>query len=113
MNGGMHLTPIGSGVVLLEPKEGLDPSDPDAYLDGLLHYLQGRAARRLVYDAGAVVIIDAVYYRWLARLAAACRVTGIDVTVVNMRPSAAFALARQLDDDPPFACALDVDHARY
>ena len=29
---GLHITHIGDDCVLLEPSEGLDPSDPDTYL---------------------------------------------------------------------------------
>lgn len=109
---GMHLTPIGSGIVLLEPGEGLDPSDPDAYLEPLVGYLQRQRASRLIYDLTSVPLIDSVYYRWLKTVSDICRVTGVQLVVVNMAPPAAFALSRILDGPPPFLCALNVDRAR-
>jgi len=112
MLSGMHLTPIGGGQILLEPGEGLDPSDPEAYLLGLAEYLQAHAARRLIYDLNTVPLVDKLYYGWLQRLARLCRVSGVDMVVVNMRPEAAFALAMILEGAPPFVCALDVDRAR-
>jgi len=39
---GMHLTFIGNGSVLLEPGNSLDPSDPDAYFEPLIAYMQNR-----------------------------------------------------------------------
>ena len=109
---GMHLTPLGDGSVLLEPGEGLDPADPDAYLEPLVGFLQGQAANRLIYDLGEVGVIDELYYDWLVRLSRACRVTGVQVVAANIHPPAAFALAQRLTADPPFDCALDVDRAR-
>ncbi len=109
---GMHLTPLGGGDVLLEPGEGLDPGDPDAYTEPLLAWLQGQRARRLIYDIGNVALVDRLYYAWLLRLERLCRLADVELVVVNMRPVAAFALARTLDGPPPFSCALDVDRAR-
>ena len=40
MTEGIHLTPIGDGNVLLEPGEGLDPSNPDALVAPVLEFLQ-------------------------------------------------------------------------
>lgn len=109
---GMHLTPLGDGAVLLEPGEGLDPGDPDAYVEPLVGYLQECAADRLIYDLGQVVVIDDLYYDWLVRLSRACRVSGVRMVAANIHAPAAFALAQQLAADPPFDCALDVDRAR-
>jgi len=47
---GIHLTPIGDGNVLLEPGEGLDPSNPEALVAPVLEFLQNNQAQRLVYD---------------------------------------------------------------
>jgi rsbT antagonist protein RsbS len=110
---GMHLTAIGACNTLLEPGAGLDPSDPDTYLEPLLDYLQQHNARRLLYDLGDVHIIDEVYYDWLLRLYAICHISGIELVTVNIRPPAAFALSLVLDTTPPFTCALDVNQARH
>lgn len=108
----MHLTPLGDGAVLLEPTEGMDPSDPDGYVEALVGYLQERAAVRLIYDLGEVPVIDDLYYDWLTALSRACGVAGVAMVVANIQPPAAFALAQRLTADPPFECALDVDRAR-
>lgn len=109
---GMHLTPIGDGNVLLEPTDGLDPGEPDAYLVPLTGTLQQMRARRLLYDLKNVPVIDKLYYAWLENLASMCRISGIDMVLVNMRPATAYALALTMKDNPPFGCALDVDRAR-
>ena len=109
---GIHLTPIGDGNVLLEPGEGLDPSNPDSLLAPILEFLQHHGARRLVYDLKNVRLIDAVYYTWLTQLNAACRIANVEMVTVNMQPAAAYALALTLDKPPPFICALDIHHLR-
>lgn len=109
---GMHLTPIGEGNVLLEPTDGFDPGDPDSYLVSLTGSLQRMRARRLLYDLKNVPVIDSLYYAWLANVAAMCRISGIGMVVVNMRPATAYALALTMKDTPPFECALDVNSAR-
>lgn len=109
---GMHLTPIGEGCVLLEPTDGFDPGDPDAYLVPLAGALQRMRARRLLYDLKNVPVIDNLYFAWLSSLAAMCRISGIGMVVVSMRPATAYALALTMKDQPPFDCALDVNRAR-
>jgi hypothetical protein len=105
----MHLTLIGGTKVLLEPGEGLDPSDPEVYLEPLVAYLQTRDARVLLYDLSNVPVIDELYYRWLTAVDTICRISGIQLVTVNMRPAAAYALALMLDEPPAFECALDVN----
>lgn len=112
MVAGMHLTALGDGAVLLEPSEGLDPTDPDAYVVPLLEYLQQSGATRLIYDLADAVVVDAVYYGWLKSLYNACRVTGVTFISANIRPEAAYALATTLEETPPFPCARDVEAAR-
>lgn len=112
MISGMHLTPLGDGSVLLEPADGLDPSDPDAYLVPVLTYLAERHARRLIYDLDGVAVVDRLYYRWLCELASVCRVAGVELIAVNLRPEAAYAMALELDHAPPFRFVRDVDRAR-
>ena len=109
---GMHLTPIGDGNVLLEPTDGLDPGEPDTYLVPLTGKLQQMRAQHLLYDLKNVPVVDKLYYAWLVNVAVMCRISGIGMVVVNMRPAAAYALALTLKDNPPFGCALDVNRAR-
>ena len=109
---GMHLTAIGARKVLLEPGAGLDPSNPDTYLEPLLEYLQQNSAQKLLYDLGDVHLIDKVYYDWLLRLHRLCSISGIELVTVNIRPPVAYALSLIIDDTPPFLCALDVNRAR-
>ncbi|HKJ87695.1 MAG TPA: hypothetical protein VKA48_04220 [Gammaproteobacteria bacterium] len=108
----LRITPLGEGQVLLEPGEALDPSRPEEHLAGLYSRLRELSARRLICDIGALPVIDPVYYGWLSRLASLCRVAGLEMVVVNMRPAAAYALALQLDDTPSFTCERSVERAR-
>ena len=109
---GIHLTPIGDGNVLLEPGEGLDPSNPDALVAPVLEFLQNNQARRLVYDLKTVRLIDAVYYTWLTKLSATCRIANVEMVTVNMQPAAAYALSLMLNNSPSFTCALDIHSLR-
>ena len=109
---GIHLTPIGDGNVLLEPGEGLDPSDPGALVAPVLEFLQTNEARRLVYDLKNVRLIDEVYYAWLTKLSATCRIANVEMVTVNMQPAAAYALSLTLDKPTPFTCALDIHSLR-
>lgn len=109
---GIHLTPIGDGNVLLEPGEGLDPSDPGALVAPVLEFLQNNEARRLVYDLKNVRLIDEVYYAWLTKLSATCRIANVEMVTVNMQPAAAYALSLTLDKPTPFTCALDIHSLR-
>jgi len=109
---GIHLTPIGDDSVLLEPGEGLDPTDPDSYLVPLLGYLQKKRARFLIYDLKTVALIDRVYYDWMIAMNSLCQISDVRMVVANIRPHAAFALSQMIAGDPPFSCALDVDFAR-
>ncbi len=109
---GIHLTPIGDGNVLLEPGEGLDPSNPEALVAPVLEFLQRNEARRLVYDLKSVRLIDEVYYTWLTKLSATCRIANVEMVTVNMQPAAAYALSLTLNQSPPFTCALDIHHLR-
>ena len=109
---GIHLTPIGDGNVLLEPGEGLDPSNPEALLAPVLEILQNHGAIRLVYDLKSVRLIDEIYYAWLTKLNATCRVANVEMVTVNMQPAAAYALSLALDKSPPFTCALNIHHLR-
>ncbi len=106
---GMHLTPIGGGKVLLEPGDGLDPSNPDDYLMEVAEALSELGARQLLYDLKNVPLIDEIYYDWLRHLHSLCRISGVELVAVNMPPAAAYALAMTLKETPPFTCALNVD----
>jgi len=108
---GMHLTAIGAQNVLLEPGAGLDPSDPDVYLEPLLRHLQTNNAERLLYDLSDVPVIDDVYYDWLLRLNTICKFANIELVTVNISPAVAYALSAIINADPPFTCALNVKEA--
>lgn len=105
----MHLTPIGNGKVLLEPEFGLDPGQPDRYLDPLIGRLQETGATRLLYDLQKIPVIDSLYYQWLNQLHDACHICGIELIAVRITPAAAYGLAVTLQAMPPFRCVLDVD----
>jgi hypothetical protein len=109
---GIHLTALGGGTVLLEPTEALDPGVPDAYVVPLAEALQQMRARRLLYDLKNQPVVDKLYFDWLRRLNAICRISGIEMVAVNIRPPTAYALSILLEEAPPFRCALDVDSAR-
>jgi anti-anti-sigma regulatory factor len=109
---GIHLTPIGDGNVLLEPGEGLDPSNPESMVAPVIDFLQRNDARRLVYDLKSVRLIDEVYYSWLTKLSATCRFANVEMVTVNMQPAAAYALSLTLKKSPPFTCALDIHSLR-
>ncbi|MBI3547232.1 MAG: hypothetical protein HY081_11680 [Gammaproteobacteria bacterium] len=109
---GVHLTPIGDGNVLLEPGEGLDPSNPEVLVAPILDFLQRNETLRLVYDLKNVRLIDSIYYSWLTTLNAACRIANVEMVTVNMHPAAAYALSLALDRTPPFRCVLDIHQLR-
>ena len=109
---GIHLTPIGDGNVLLEPGEGLDPGNPEAMVAPVLDFLQHNEARRLVYDLKSVRLIDEVYYSWLTKLSATCRIANVEMVTVNMQPAAAYALSLTLKGPTPFSCALNIHNLR-
>jgi len=109
---GMHLTAIGDGNMLLEPTDGLDPSSPDEYIAELTEVLQSEGAHTLMYDLKQVPLIDQVYYTWLVYLNNLCRLTNVELIIVNIRTTVAFSLAMSLKQPPPFKCSLDVDRAR-
>jgi len=109
---GMHLTSLGAGSVLLEPAEALDPSQQDDMVVPLAKSMQQMRARQLLYDLKSVAVIDKLYFEWLCRVSAICRISGVEMVVVNIRPPAAYALAVLMEKSPPFRCALNVDRAR-
>ncbi len=106
---GAHLTPIGDGDFLLEPTRGLDITNSDTLIEGILHRIQMTKGQRLYYDLSELVIIDPVYYQWMSRLARACQAVNVKMVCVHMQPTAAFALSQFLQEIPPFTCALDVE----
>ena len=110
---GMHLTAIGDNNMLLEPGDALDPSSPDDYVVELMKIMQKEDARTLMYDLKQVPLIDQVYYQWLVRLHSLCRLANVDLIMVNIQTTAAFSLAMNLKQPPPFKCSLDVDSARH
>ena len=65
-----------------------------------------------MYDLKNVRLIDEVYYNWLTKLCATCRVANVEMFTVNMQPAAAYALSLTLKEPAPFTCALDIHHLR-
>lgn len=104
-----HLTRIGSASVLLEPSEGLDPSAAPDYIEDLVRVLLSGESRYLYYDVKDVAVIDPVYYQWLLQLERSCRLLGLSLVVLHMRPETAFALGRQLNGPAPFSSAQGLD----
>lgn len=109
---GMHMTSIGSNIMLLEPGDGLDPSMPDEYVVDIMQIMQKADARTLMYDLKSVPLIDEVYYAWLVKLHRLCALSNIELIATTIRPTAAFSLATSLKKPPLFKCSLDVDSAR-
>ena len=110
---GIHLTPIGDGYVLLEPKDSLNPQDPDIYLQEIVEQLHTYNANALFYDLKKIPLIDAIYYEWLRTLSRLCKLSNVELVVVNTQPTAAYGLAVQLGKDKVnFKAALDVERAR-
>ena len=110
--GGVHLTRIGSGDMLLEPTRALDISDAGPLLDSILGCLQRERARRLYYDLAELAVIDAAYLAWLESFARACRAINVRVICIHMQPTAAFGLACLLREPPSFETALDMQTLR-
>ena len=107
--GGLHLTPIGGGRLLLEPGPSLDVGQQAELVEHVLACLQRNGGARLYYDLGNLPLIDAAYYGWLDALARACNTLNVRLVCVRMQPTAAYALAHHLKGPPPFDTALGVD----
>lgn len=105
---GVHLTLIGIADMLMEPGRSLDISARDDLLVDIIGRLQEAKAERLYYDLAEVQVIDPAYYHWLDALARACRSINVRMICIHMQPTAAFALAHQLNDMPLFETAHDV-----
>jgi anti-anti-sigma regulatory factor len=112
MSAGYRLTHLGGAQVLLEPSEALDASHPEIQMGEIYAYLRERRARRLIFDAQPIPLIDTTLYAWLDHLARLCHLADTELVVVGMRPEAAFALARNTTEPPPFACEGNVERAR-
>jgi rsbT antagonist protein RsbS len=107
--GGVHLTRIGSGDMLLEPTRALDIGNGSPLLEAILGRLQREKSARLYYDLAELPVIDEAYYAWLEGLARACRAINVQMTCIHMQPTAAFGLASFLKDKPAFVTALDME----
>lgn len=110
--GVLRVTPLGDGCVLVEPGIAFDPSQCEEPLERLLARLGQIRPVALLYDLGSVNVIDSIYYAWLERLERACRISGVRMIAVNIRPHAAYALALRLEAPCRFETARDVDAAR-
>ena len=104
-----HITKIGAAGLLLEPSEGLDPSAALEYIEDLVRVLLSSESRYLYYDVKDVAVIDPVYYQWLLQLERSCRLLGVGLVALHMRPETAFALGRELNGPVPFSCAQSLD----
>lgn len=109
---GIHITPIGNKIMLLEPGDSLDPASPDDYVVELMEALHTESTTTLIYDLQKIPLLDDIYYEWLIRLNKLCALSNIDMVIVNIRTTAAFSLATSMKEPPPFKCSLDVESAR-
>ncbi|MHB1951673.1 MAG: STAS domain-containing protein [Acidiferrobacteraceae bacterium] len=108
----MHVTPIGSGALLAEPGDALDPGAPEQYLDELAALIRRHGARTFFYDLQHVPVVDQVYYEWLVSIHRLCSLLGAEFVPLHIRPAAAFALTRLLSAPPPFRCVAEVDNVK-
>lgn len=106
---GLHLTPIGNGAMLLEPSMALDVGEHGAMLEEIIRRLQRGGATRLYYDLEQLAIIEPLYYHWLNMLARACHTINVRMTCIHMQPTAAYALARYMEQPPEFETGMEVD----
>ena len=106
---GLHLTPIGNGAMLLEPSLALDVGNTNAMLEGIVRRLQLTKSAHLYYDLEQLAIIEPLYYNWLNRLARAFHTVNGKMTCIHMQPTAAYALARYMEQPPEFATGMEVD----
>jgi rsbT antagonist protein RsbS len=106
----MHLTPIGSGAILVEPADALDPAASEQYLVTLAAAIQRHGAHTLFYDLRHVPVIDEVYYGWLMAVHRVCSVLGAEFVPLHIRPAVAFALTHQLTGPVPFRCVAEVEY---
>lgn len=105
---GVHLTRIGGTDFLLEPLRSLNISDDARLVEGIVERLLQAGAARLYYDLSAQAIIDAVYYKWLNRLARTVAAINVKMVCVHMQPTAAFALVQFEREQPAFDTALEI-----
>lgn len=106
----MHVTPIGSGALLAEPGDALNPATPERYLDRLAALIRQHGAHTFFYDMEHVPVIDPVYYDWLVAVHRMCVLLGAEFVPLHIRPAAAFALTRLLTGPTPFRCVAEVEH---
>lgn len=106
---GLHLTMIGNGAMLLEPSRALDVANSGPLLEEIIRRLQKAHAQRLYYDLAELALIEPLYYNWLNALARACHTINVKMVCIHMQPTAAYALARYMEQEPAFDTALEVD----
>lgn len=105
---GLHLTQIGSGDFLLDPSRSLNIRDKDILIEEVTAHLMQMRAVRLYYDLSDLGLIDPLYYSWLDALARAAHIINVEMICIRMQPTAAFALAKFLNDQPVFKTALEI-----
>jgi len=105
---GIHLTRIGKGNFLLEPRRSMNIQDQNMLMREIVATVQSAQGERLYYDLDGMPIIDEVYYDWLDKLARTCGAVNIKMVCINMQPTAAFTLSKFLTTKPVFETALAV-----
>ena len=105
---GIHLTRIGNGNFLLEPRRSMNIQDQHMLMQEIVARIQAERGERLYYDLDGIPIIDPVYYDWLDKLARTCKAMNINMVCINMQPTAAFTLSKFLTTKPIFETALAV-----
>jgi rsbT antagonist protein RsbS len=105
---GVHLTRIGKGNFLLEPRRSMNIQEQNMLMREIVAAVQQEQGERLYYDLDSLPIIDQVYYDWLDKLARTCLAMNIKMICINMQPTAAFTLSKFLTGKPVFETALAV-----
>lgn len=105
---GVHLTRIGKGNFLLEPRRSMNIQEQNMLMREIVAAVQQEQGERLYYDLDSLPIIDQVYYDWLDKLARTCGALNIKMICINMQPTAAFTLSKFLTTKPIFETALAV-----
>lgn len=107
---GLHLTRIGRGDFLLDPSKSLNIRDRNPLIEAVTTRLLQSRAVRLYYDLSDLALIDPLYYSWLDALARALLAVNVQMICVYMRPTAAYALSKFLQERPVFQTAIEISH---
>lgn len=107
-NLGFSLTKIGSGALLLEPYDNLNPLQPEPMIEVISENLLNSNIKKLYYDLNKVLIIDEIYYSWLNTLSKTCSIFQTRLITINMKPSAAVSLSSFLNTKPSFETEIEM-----